>query len=103
MRGAWIEIYDEISTASGLDGRSPCGERGLKFLRSRHDIRQAPGSLPMRGAWIEICYTSLNVIEPLSLPMRGAWIEIDSLLSSHMVADGRSPCGERGLKSVQYV
>ena len=39
-----------------------------------------------------------------SLPMRGAWIEIASL--RHLVgvdSDCRSPCGERGLKSAQYV
>ena len=34
MRGAWIEIYAEINSASGL-GRSPCGERGLKFIENR--------------------------------------------------------------------
>ena len=31
----------------------------------------------MRGAWIEICATSLLPVKPLgSLPVRGAWIEI---------------------------
>ena len=34
-------------------GRSPCGERGLKFVNGLwHD--QMNVSLPVRGAWIEI-------------------------------------------------
>ena len=35
------------------DGRSPCGERGLKL---QYDLKPsvAPVSLPVRGAWIEI-------------------------------------------------
>ncbi len=34
-------------------GRSPCGERGLKYA-TRVTIRLAFWSLPVRGAWIEI-------------------------------------------------
>ena len=33
--------------------RSPCGERGLK-LHCVHDGLHPAGSLPVRGAWIEI-------------------------------------------------
>ena len=32
MRGAWIEIVGKFVIAPKLSGRSPCGERGLKFL-----------------------------------------------------------------------
>ena len=35
-----------------------------------------------------------------SLPVRGAWIEIVFASSLAFYADGRSPCGERGLKFV---
>ena len=58
-------------------------------------------SLPVRGAWIEIKINlAFRCRRQSSLPVRGAWIEIlsgdDNLRS---VYDGRSPCGERGLKS----
>ena len=53
VRGAWIEMtIDKISTLLKA-GRSPCGERGLKyFLRVGHNLPVM--SLPVRGAWIEI-------------------------------------------------
>ena len=57
------------------DRRSPCGERGLKFTWTDGAPFRA-GSLPVRGAWIE-------------------------MLSSKRISAsqyGRSPCGERGLK-----
>ena len=80
-------------------GRSPHGERGLKFpaaSTSRTESRSLPsrgawieisdiaeqwgfvtGSLPSRGAWIEMAYASaLAAVGVTSLPSRGAWIEI---------------------------
>ena len=33
-----------------------------------------------------------------SLPVRGAWIEIAGAKGTHRYREGRSPCGERGLK-----
>ena len=54
--------------------RSPCGERGLKFLASFQRFK-ALWSLPVRGAWVEIPFVSTGA------PSRR-----------------RSPCGERGLK-----
>ena len=53
----------------------------------------------MRGAWIEIAYSFQQVLALLSLPVRGAWIEIGIPTIGGTKADGRSPCGERGLKS----
>ena len=55
--------------------RSPCGERGLKCkeMKALIDLME---SLPVRGAWIEMCREG-------KYPAR-----------SHR----RSPCGERGLK-----
>ena len=58
-------------------GRSPRGERGLKFLPSAV-ARARARSLPSRGAWIEI---------PQGFPQG---------LRSH----SRSPRGERGLKLI---
>ena len=37
-----------------------------------------------------------------SLPVRGAWVEMSSWRIAAS-ASGRSPCGERGLKSAQGV
>ena len=97
-RGAWIEIASSPLKSDNRSGRSPQGERGLKFLGlvDNYDItRRSPQgerglksigrvgvdcrvpSLPARGAWIEIvrerrtCSTNFR-----SLPARGAWIEI---------------------------
>ena len=60
------------------NGRSPCGERGLK--------------------WLELINKRLVL---LSLPVRGAWIEMAWVMGSAWVTDCRSPCGERGLKYQQ--
>ena len=74
MRGAWIEILSDRSISSILP------------------------SLPMRGAWIEIFVFPALRFCTVSLPMRGAWIEIVHELETRSDANGRSPCGERGLK-----
>ena len=56
--------------------RSPCGERGLKLALGVILVLLG-ASLPVRGAWIEICLLLLlPQAAPLSLPVRGAWIEI---------------------------
>ena len=75
VRGAWIEIDKHAVRTSGCAGRSPCGERGLKFTEY-NTLTGLELSLPVRGAWIEIL---LDYIPPLtlrSLPVRGAWIEM---------------------------
>ena len=55
MRGAWVEIALARECAACGGGRSPCGERGLKFLLTDGSF-QLGKSLPVRGAWVEICY-----------------------------------------------
>ena len=52
-RGAWIEIARRAAGEAGGLGRSPRGERGLKFCGHRQGRRQGR-SLPSRGAWIEM-------------------------------------------------
>ena len=101
--------------------RSPSGERGLKcenpdFGRAdgeslpirgawieinRGDLRDhGDQSLPIRGAWIEIVScTAAGVVVSGSLPIRGAWIEIKKESKRMSGTQGRSPSGERGLKS----
>ena len=43
-----------------------------------HDIaRKSVGSLPVRGAWVEIRRRVEEDVPPfVSLPVRGAWVEI---------------------------
>ena len=56
-------------------------------------------SLPVRGAWIEIFSPGMRVLPCFgSLPVRGAWIEIGKITGGTLTLAGRSPCGERGLK-----
>ena len=57
-------------------------------------------SLPVRGAWIEITLTGFTTVQHPSLPVRGAWIEMLKTWGKTISQTGRSPCGERGLKSV---
>ena len=57
------------------NGRSPHGERGLKF-HFQQFVGQGLGSLPAWGAWIEISKSVIRTSEVSS----------------------RSPHGERGLK-----
>ena len=56
-------------------GRSPCGERGLKSS-PRRLTPLTSASLPVRGAWIEIQVIVTPNAFCTSLPVRGAWIEI---------------------------
>ena len=97
VRGAWIEIVLDEKISGERSGRSPCGERGLKSACFRvipSADRRSPcgerglkspnlickhyisGSLPVRGAWIEIFALGLLASLHLSLPVRGAWIEM---------------------------
>ena len=57
--------------------RSPCGERGLKYITNRLCYYICV-SLPVRGAWIEMTSLLQNAKLQLSLPVRGAWIEISA-------------------------
>ena len=75
VRGAWVEIRQEVNTPVCNRRRSPCGERGLK-------CHSAASFVPSAG----------------SLPVRGAWVEIASSPRQAGSSVGRSPCGERGLK-----
>ena len=57
-------------------GRSPHGERGLKYHRRAGRVRRGR-SLPTRGAWIEMSAATAVYMLVWSLPTRGAWIEIE--------------------------
>ena len=48
-------------------------------------------SLPVRGAWIEICLGGRNECNNPSLPVRGAWIEISDVDRSNGQI-GVAPC-----------
>ena len=78
--------------------RSPHGERGLKFWRGVRCL-DVMLSLPSRGAWIEMTWAPNGWITSWSLPSRGAWIEIVTWKAPVRPRTGRSPHGERGLKS----
>ena len=56
-------------------------------------------SLSARRAWIEIIVIPPCAISRESLSARRAWIEIASVVASAVDFPGRSPQGERGLKS----
>ena len=71
MRGAWIEIFLAPLCRVIRAGRSPCGERGLKFFPPLDSDRRLV-SLPVRGAWIEIHKLSASVFRLLVAPRAGS-------------------------------
>ena len=75
VRGAWIEMRKALFASACVARRSPCGERGLKFLGHKALACDVP-SLPVRGAWIEMFRSKSGRTLVASLPVRGAWIEI---------------------------
>ena len=112
--------YPSVTQHNARPGRSPHGERGLKYTSPmsnccfdmslptrgawieihRRPVFSAPSaSLPTRGAWIEMSRSPRWSAPPWSLPTRGAWIEITPDCGILEAAEGRSPHGERGLKS----
>ena len=63
-------------------GRSPYGERGLKYLTTRSSFAENR-SLSLRRAWIEILFDFDDWRLIMSLSLRRAWIEIE-------LSDGRA-------------
>ena len=100
LRRAWIEIPSQTPRAYITSSRSPYGERGLKSLAGCV-VFDAGESLSLRRAWIEIlfCLDSIS-LRRVSLSLRRAWIEISRMVETDPKTHGRSPYGERGLKSV---
>ena len=97
VRGAWIEISSFSAAGAITDGRSPCGERGLKFY-SLSNIRAAVLSLPVRGAWIEMRCQRPHGEQPHSRSPCGERGLKSCRSTTHLPPHSRSPCGERGLK-----
>ena len=75
-RGAWIEIRVLLRRQETRPGRSPHGERGLKYVsRCREAVRRARRS-----------------------PHGERGLKLARLVPVAVPAEGRSPHGERGLK-----
>ena len=78
-------------------GRSPRGERGLKSAlahRPEAGIGRSPrGERGLKSAVVHSRYRQEG-----SLPSRGAWIEIHVIGIQDIINKRRSPRGERGLK-----
>ena len=113
-RGAWIEMPDARLQRPEYLGRSPRGERGLKYVltvainvafggrspRGERGLKckehpeyfdPSGTSLPPRGAWIEIfCIVAMTIHKLPSLPPRGAWIEIQTN-GTHLVPEEVAP------------
>ena len=84
---------------SGHVGRSPHGERGLKY--HGRAVKKTPHqSLSSWRAWIEINQVYSNGRDCRSLSSWRAWIEIIPNSLRPVLTTCRSPHGERGLKYV---
>ena len=102
VRGAWIEILrmaGDVEYVKSLPVRGAWIEMALVRIADFYGV----SSLPVRGAWIEIKSTSSSISSARSLPVRGAWIEMEESRSGAPGLCRRSPCGERGLKSLDDI
>ena len=97
VRGAWIEIFGRTDDLLVVAGRSPCGERGLKFPHLAGNDKNASRS-PCGERGLKLDLLRRWPTRSRSLPVRGAWIEIGSWRILSSCPRCRSPCGERGLK-----
>ena len=80
-------------------GRSPCGERGLKSPSLRRLVRPLV-SLPVRGAWVEMCARrGRDCCGTSRSPCGERGLKLVRIAAPETVKNRRSPCGERGLKS----
>ena len=70
-RGAWIEIARVEKTHGSNTGRSPRGERGLKYAGAEDDLVEST-SLPPRGAWIEITLAGVYILPAAVAPPAGS-------------------------------
>ena len=79
--------------------RSPCGERGLKWLcQGRRGAREGRRS-PCGERGLKSPFGGDAVHDAgASLPVRGAWVEMQWKTSCPWSWFSRSPCGERWLK-----
>ena len=98
VRGAWIEITHETSSGLPPCGRSPCGERGLKFAMCVSDVQTFQRRSPCgeRGLKSEQLRRSFAGAGRSPCGERGLKFVLRRV---HPLPEGRSPCGERGLKS----
>ena len=97
VRGAWIEMLHSSRARQRAVSRSPCGERGLKFLLFICAAVRA-ASLPVRGAWIEILFPFIGFPKTVRRsPCGERGLKFFPRLCKGKIAR-RSPCGERGLK-----
>ena len=98
LRRAWIEMYKDASNLIKKWGRSPYGERGLKFAVLASvpcAICRSPyGERGLKFQVLCLCKSGLK-----SLSLRRAWIEIIKQIPPTVQTNSRSPYGERGLKS----
>ena len=103
IRGAWIEINRGDLRDHG-DQSLPIRGAWIEIVSCTAAGVVVSGSLPIRGAWIEIPdrRDPTERAAP-SLPIRGAWIEMPHASGSRRPGRGRSPSGERGLKSRRKV
>ena len=80
-----------------MQGRSPYGERGLKYVKIAYG-RETCQSLSLRRAWIEMLLmeSGVRVMDSRS-PYGERGLKYTEIVGG-LVHDRRSPYGERGLK-----
>ena len=76
MRGAWIEICSAVIAFDISSCRSPCGERGLKYIGVGNHTARTLRRSPCGERGLKLEYFTVEKLGVKSLPVRGAWIEI---------------------------
>ena len=69
-----MKFVNHVILLSGRKRRSPCGERGLKFVYAGTDALAA-WSLPVRGAWIEILKITTETTSRASVAPRAGSVD----------------------------
>ena len=98
VRGAWVEITTTARCSAFSCASLPVRGAWVEIFLWPFSAFRGVRSLPVRGAWVEMRLHKVGRKPDWSLPVRGAWVEICPLFQRNGDDDGRSPCGERGLK-----
>ena len=96
-RGAWIEIKHMLSIPQEWIGRSPHGERGLKYLESL-SMLVVPRRSPHGERGLKFVIYGQSIIHSCRSPHGERGLKYNGYAAPLLRCTRRSPHGERGLK-----
>ena len=100
LAGAWIEIYQSLSSETGLSV-APLAGAWIEIYEIQ-DGESTDMVAPLAGAWIEIADAGSADTAGSVAPLAGAWIEIEGVVKTFFNPSQSLPLRERGLKYHSY-